>query len=150
MPRSATTMKIAKLAHECWCRAMLEEGWQFGARFDEEAGTHNALCPFEELSPLERDQIAIGIENEELENTMTRCVDLCIQRGPAREFAAEEMRVGLRVRTTGEPADYGHVVSWEVEDAELGRLGNIRIQWDDGTVQEHHAAVRELARVDET
>jgi hypothetical protein len=37
------TMPIAAVAHRCWCKRMLEEGWRAGKIFDAEAKEHDAI-----------------------------------------------------------------------------------------------------------
>ena len=151
MTRSELTMKIAKLAHECWCRQMMEDGWTAGDRFDPVAKIHDALRPFEALAPFDRDCAAMGVECDELQQRLAESVRF--SRGPDREFTAGEMRVGLPVRGAeakdpGQATAFGQVQSWEVEDPQTGRLRYIRVQWG-GATTDHPACERELARVDE-
>ena len=145
---SENTWTIARAAHECWCRAMRKAGWTPGDRYDPDRYVHDALRPFDELSAFERDAIARHVQDDELEKHLVNAVYL--RRGPTREFTADEVKVGLRVRHAdtppGDGAEFGTVQSWIVEDREVGRLATIRVKWDDGTVQEHPACECELAR----
>ncbi len=151
MPRTAIrtpfTLKIARLSHEIWCQQMADEGWSPGDRYDEDARVHDGMRPFDELSAFDREYILEGVALEEFEEALAERVGF--SRGPAREFTAEELHVGLPVRTAHEPVEYGTVVSWDARDPASVRVDTIRVEWSDGSIVEHVASARELARVHE-
>ena len=60
-----------------------------------DAKEHDALVPYEQLSRHDRRHIRSQIEYEELEHLLANAVEY--SRGPARDFAVEEMRPGLPV-----------------------------------------------------
>ena len=48
---------IAAVAHRCWCKRMLEDGWRPAKLFDADRREHDCLRPFGELTPFKRAQI---------------------------------------------------------------------------------------------
>ena len=51
--------EMAELEHESWRRFYLEQGWSYGPRRDDARHVHNALLPWDQLSPEYRDR-AVG------------------------------------------------------------------------------------------
>lgn len=144
--------EIARLAHRCWCRRLLARGWTPGDRFDPDERTHDALRPFEQLSALDREQLARCAGWREIEKALADAAAAVLGE---RELGAADMRVGLPVRLAEGPlrADLsrplGWVVSWEVASPETGRLALVRVRWDDGEVVDYAPSEHELEIVDE-
>lgn len=141
---------LARLAHDKWRERMLREGWGYGPSFDEGRKTHDAMVPFEDLSRHDRRMAIEAVRALEIEPMLEGAVEH--DRGPNREFSAEEMAVGLRVGwarhiRSEDPAEAemeGEIVSWELAG---GNLVLIRVRWSDGVVQEHPPSERELHRL---
>lgn len=141
---------LTRLAHEYWRRRMGAAGWRPGRRYDEAQRTHDALVPFDELSAHDRRLARVAVRAREIEPLLEDAVDH--DRGPEREFAPEEMKVGLPVAWArnlrfDDPAIAaltGEIVSWEV--GADGGLSLIRVRWADGEVSEHLPSERELRR----
>lgn len=146
-------MAIAKVAHECWQRRLVEEGWRSGDRHDEVARVHDALRPFDELSAFDRHAIALACRCEGFAHTLADAAERMLFRGPQREFTTDDIHEGDRVLSVSCDGTFGpeagEILSWEVADPVLGRLDVIRVQWDDGTVGEYAAAERAIARASE-
>lgn len=148
MAPSPTILKLAAIAHELWREQMLRDGWKHGPAFDRERRTHDALVPFERLSPQDRRHACLGIECAELERQLV--FTIVYQRGPDREFAAEELRPGLEVglcdpaQPDGLSGIRGVVERWQA-DAQ-GELV-IFVRWSTGELSEHLACERELVRL---
>ncbi len=131
---------------------MREVGWEYGQAYDERNRLHDALVPFESLSPRDQRQVVQAVRALDIENALARAIRH--DRGPDREFDAREMRPGLPIRTASsvsgsnggrsEPRT-GIVESWETDRD--GWLTVIRVRWSDGSRSEHHPAERELARL---
>lgn len=141
---------LAHLAHDLWRRRMRRKGWRYGPSFDEGRKTHDAMVPFDALSRHDRSMVIEAVRALDIEPLLERAVDH--DRGPEREFSAEEMAVGLRVGWAGgirfeDPSEAemtGEIVGWELEGEDLAL---IRVRWSDGEVQEHLPAERDLRRL---
>lgn len=133
--------ELAALAHALWCAHMAREGWRYGPAFDHDARTHDALVPFHQLQPHDARSTRAGIMAEEIERQLLELVEY--PRGVDREFAANEMRVGLVVEDvhTGAP---GSVSSWTV--GADGALISIMVQWADGEETEVFPPERTIRR----
>ena len=140
------TAQLAELAHRLWCAAMRAGGWIHGAAYDPGARTHDALTDWSRLSAQDRRHACLGIEAAELGGTLIGAIRY--QRGPDREFTAEEMRPGLPVafdNTPPRPPWYGVVEAWEVDDS--GLLSGMRVRFEGGEVVDYHPAFREVRRL---
>lgn len=135
------TNDLATLAHRLWCESMRRSGWRYGPAFDEDARTHDAMVPFDQLAPHEARSTRMAIVSETIEEHLLALMEY--PRGPDREFAADEMRVGLVVEDsdTGEP---GIVQSWTF--AVDGALDLIVVRWADGEETEIFPPERSIRR----
>jgi len=48
--------RLARLEHDRWMTARLEEGWRYGPKKDDDAKTHPCLRPYDQLPPHEQDK----------------------------------------------------------------------------------------------
>ncbi len=149
---SELALTIARVAHQCWCAHMLAEGWRPGDRYDPDAKAHDSLRPFDELSPFGQDDIVQSVQDLALEESFVESLDTVYwsRNGRLRELTEQEMRVGLAVwYPEGDTSLRGKVVSWEVENPQIGRLEGICVKWENGEVIDYAARECELAIVDQ-
>jgi hypothetical protein len=140
---------LAAAAHMVWCSAMERDGWRGGERFSPAEKIHDAIAPFQKLHPLDR-RTAIDAAERLAYQVMQ---ELNYPRGADREFTADDIRVGQKVKLTrgshrsGAADDsFGRVTSWEGEpDSPI--LRTVRVAWDDGEVTEHIPSLRDLQRI---
>jgi hypothetical protein len=140
--------RLASVAHDLWRRQAEEDGWRHGP-YSEQARTHDALVPYDQLSEFDRHRLRISIECLELEDELRRSVDH--DRGPSREFCQDELRVGLLVQLTGPfgegPVEAeGTVENWE--PGPDGSLEVIRVRFTDDDCIEYYPSQCELRRVE--
>jgi hypothetical protein len=140
---------IAAVAHQCWCKRMRAAGWRPGDTLDVEWRVHDALRPYAELTPFDREQIREWVGLDELEEHLADAADAALRE---REMSVRDVRVGMAVRLDNrgpgcldlDDGPVGRVVSWEVANPATGRLGVIRVAWPDGEVTEYDAAEKAL------
>jgi hypothetical protein len=137
-------LDLAAIAHRLWCEEMISEGWRPGP-FDLDKHTHDALVAFDQLGVIDRHNTVVGVDSLEIVEHLRSVVEY--PRGDDREFAAEELSVGLRVAFADEPGIFGTVEAWEEDPQWPGCLRTITVQWDSGERNVHAAAERELRRV---
>lgn len=146
LEQSTLEWKLARLAHEEWCARMKNEGWRQGTTFDAEEHLHDALVPFDELSPADRRSVYIGIVASDITELVYQACDY--PRGETRELTTADVRTGARVQHTDEPSEFGHIETWQEDPNFPGALNWIRVRWDSGEVIEHAAPEREIRLVD--
>lgn len=138
---------IAAVAHRCWCKRMLEEGWQPGKLYDAEAKIHDAIRPYHELSAFRRAQLRRNAGWDELELDLAKSADAALTNP---EFSAHDLYVGMRVRFVDDPSgDIGRVIGWEATDQDAGLLESISVEWPSGEVVEYAANEQAILPVDE-
>lgn len=138
--------KLARLAHEEWCARMSRAGWRQGRVFDPELKLHDALVPFDELSPVDRRSVYVGIVMAEVTKEIEEACEY--SRGDDRELSAADVARELRVRHVDQPSELGRIEAWGEDPKFPGALNWIRVQWDSGEVIEHAAPEREVSMAD--
>ena len=143
MPSTETLiLKLARVAHEAWCERMFEEGWRPGTAFDPATRTHDAIVPFEQLSPVDRRAAYLGIATADIVREVEEACQYT--RGADRELGVEDVRIGMRVLSCDTPPETGSIESWEEDSNFPGTLDSVRIRWDSGEVIDHAASEREF------
>lgn len=137
--------QIARVAHLCWCKKMMSDGWRPGKLMDERSRTLDGLVPYERLPASIRMQLRRSIGWDEFEDQLAECAEWAMNH---REWCADDVFKGMRVQFA-DSDELGRIVSWEVLDPATGLLGNILVEWDDGEKCEHHAGEQVLLAVDE-
>jgi hypothetical protein len=94
LPRAALP-HLAAAAHEIWRARMIEEGWRPGERFNPRAKIHDALVPFHELRPDDREAAIEAAWCFESDNEMAELIDY--PRGEERRQRRAEMNARLRL-----------------------------------------------------
>lgn len=151
MTQKQSIEETARFAHRIWCEHMTAAGWKRGGVYDKDSRRHDALVPFDELSPEDR-QYALSTVPAIVESIS---YELKYHRGSSRPFSAGELRRGMPVQPgvgvtiSGEPGSppVGVVEDWTVNSG-TGTVNGIRVRWPSGDVLEHEAAMRELSRCD--
>ena len=100
MDLSDLAEEIAAVAHRCWCKRMLAQGWTLGDRIDPDERTHDAIRPFHELSPFDREQIRQRVEWEECERHLADAITDALDE---RELTEQDLRPGMLVRLFDAP-----------------------------------------------
>lgn len=134
-------LRLAGIAHDLWRERMEAGGWRHGPYCPEQR-THDALVPWDRLSPGDQRAAALAAATSGARELLSRGLEY--PRGTDRPFLLEEMRSGLPVREPGANGRSGQVEGWDTDDE--GQLAVIRVRWDDGSLSEHPAMERELAR----
>ncbi|MFG0260554.1 MAG: RyR domain-containing protein [Phycisphaerales bacterium JB041] len=151
MHAAAALDRLAAIAHDLWRDRMERAGWTTGRRFDPREKRHDALVPFDQLGPRDRERAVLGIRALDCLELLAGAVEY--QRGPDREFTLGDMREGLAVvhndpegRAALAPGEPGHIVEWK---SDAGSLRAICVRWADGSTSEHHPAAGELRRLED-
>lgn len=132
---------LARALHEAWRQRMLSEGWRPGDSYSEEFRTHDALLPFDRLTPeqqedAEFDAVATGVLKE--------LAQLDVHpRGEGAPLLPSTIRKGQRVEFVGEPQGDGVVTGWSM-DARYGWPHMVHVRWLDGTESSHCLAAGDL------
>lgn len=157
MASSELLERLAATIHDLWREGLAREGWKAAGQFSEEARTHDAMVPFNQLDAGDRQEVLLLAQTwaDKLAGEVEH------PRGDDREFTKEEMVVGMpvawaeRMRVTytdparrgTDPSDViGHVTGWTVSH-DGATLESIRVAWPDDYVSEHLPVMRELRRV---
>jgi hypothetical protein len=131
---STLTDEIAAVAHRCWCKRMLEEGWRRSTSVDCQGKGHDAIRAYEELTDFDKVVIREQVECDELERQLANAAGEVLVH---RELAAADLHIGMPVRVPGGARNQvGHVVGWEPCEV-AGRLAAIKVQWPDGAVLDY-------------
>jgi hypothetical protein len=94
--------------------------------------THDALRDYDELSPLDREQMRLAVEAEAMQERLDRSVDRALM---LRELTAKELHVGSAVRLVGDTAgEVGSVIAVHLASQESGRIEELTVRWPDGEV----------------
>lgn len=155
MPSAELLERLAAVIHDLWREDAASDGLTFGPEFDELAGTHDALVPFDQLKATDRRDALTRAET--WASTLTSEVEY--PRGPNPELCPEEMYKGMPVgwvidgdgdeagSTEEDPCDdIGHIIDWTV--APDGKtLETVRVEWPDKCVREYIPMLLELRRV---
>lgn len=155
MTDQQTLVDLASIAHRLWSGQMIRQGWRYGSEHDEERHVHDALVDFDQLGKRDRQHGIRAMEALDLESTLVNAIEY--QRGPEREFMAEEMVQDLEVGWAKhvQPEDPSHdlstergqIESWEI-NSETGDLTKIFVRWQDGSLIEHYPSECDLRRID--
>lgn len=139
MDFSTLTDEIAAIAHRCWCKRMLEDGWRRGASVDRQGKGHDAIRAYEELTDFDKVVIREQVECDELERQLANAAGEVLE---PRELAAADLHIGMPVRVAGSARNQvGQVVGWEPSEV-AGRLAAIKVQWPDGAVLDYRPVDR--------
>lgn len=138
---------IAAVAHRCWCKRMLEDGWRPGKIFDAEAKIHDEIRPYDQLSAFCRAKLRRQVGWDELDKDLAKSAADALM---CPEFSAHDLYVGMRVRFVDDPAgDIGRVIGWEGIDEETGMIESITVEWPNGEVVEYAPNDEAITPVDE-
>lgn len=146
--------RLAAIAHEFWRARMTADGWKHGASFDAGTRTHDALAPFDRLSPDDQREAIACLLSVDAPDLLARSIRY--DRGPERAFSLSEMKPGLRVAwaphvVRDDPvlaaATIGEIMDWRV-DPRTEELGVFRVRWDTGSITEHEPLVKDLRRME--
>jgi hypothetical protein len=138
---------IAAVAHRCWCKRMLQDGWRPGKLFDEEAREHDALRPYHQLSTFRRAQLRQHLGWDELEPALAGSAH---NAHTIPQFSAHDIYKGMRVRFIDDPSgDIGKIVEWETSDEEAGMVESISVEWPSGEVVEYASNEQAIEPVEE-
>jgi hypothetical protein len=134
--------RIVRLAHECFCAELLEEGWRPGPAIDFEAKTHTALKAYDELTALQKERLreAVALPDCDVVYALSHAGAIALKTPP---LCLADMRVGREVHdgcNEDEPDAVGRITDWKVADEATGRLATITVQWPDGSVVEYDGA----------
>ncbi len=139
--------EIAALAHRCWCRRMLQEGWLPGPSLDPAAKTHDALRPYGDLSPEDRARLRQCVTYDAVAESLDQSIAFALEK---RELAARDLVVGMRVRqVNGDPDEVGTVVAWSLCPSEPVLLNLITVKWLSGDVGEYCPAEYAIEPLDD-
>jgi len=149
--------RLAATIHDLWREGLARRGWKVAQEFSENARTHDAMVPFDRLSPGDRQEV--------LQLAQTWADKLADEvehpRGDDREFTKEEIFVGMPVawadrmrltytdparRGTDPSGVIGYVTAWTVSE-DGASLESIKVAWPDDYVSEHLPVMRELRRL---
>jgi hypothetical protein len=141
---SKTTLewRLARVAHEYWCERMIAEGWRPGPAFHAESRTHDAIVPFDELGPIDRRSVYLGVLAADCADEIRKVVDY--SRGRDRELGVLDMANGQAVTHADAPDERGIIVAWAEDEAFPGALKTITVKWDSGETHQYAAAEREI------
>lgn len=139
--------EIAALAHRCWCKRMLEAGWRPGKLLDPAAKTHDAIRPYQDITPEDRARMRQCVTNEPMAEWLAKSIDIVLTD---RELSARDLFVGMRVRQVdGDPEEIGTVLSWTFSPSEPDLLDLITVEWRNGEVCEYSPAEHEFEPLDD-
>jgi hypothetical protein len=151
MARRTLNEHIARLAHACWCRTMRAKGWTAGPQTDRDWRVHEALRPYDELKPAQREVLDMFVAHDQVRRLLSEVAHDSLFEP---ELTEDDIHIGTRVKHDLDPgesmhgcAERGTVISW-VPWSPGGRIHLIRVRWDDG-IEEDHPPVGELILLDE-
>lgn len=137
---------VAAVAHRCWCKHMLSEGWRAGKVLDPEAREHDKIRPYKDLPVSAQSQLKRQVRWDKLEEALATAMHHAMMEP---EFTADTVYIGMRVMLLDDPEGHvGRVVGWEVGQ-EPGLLETLRVEWPDGEIVEYASDEVDLAPVDD-
>lgn len=143
MDFSTMSDAIAEVAHRCWCKQMIDDGWRCGEVTDLDARVHSALRPYAQLPAGDRAQLRVCVESTDMEESLVRSIETELRE---RTLSAVDLRVGMPVRMIGDTTgDIGVIQSLHTHPKDPDLLNLVVVRWPSGEVVEYcpaeHAVV---------